>query len=105
MIPIHETAEGITFQLQVLPRSSRCALAGSHGDCLKIKITAPPLEGRANEECIRFLAATLGVKKAQLSIVRGHKSRKKTVALKGITRKDAEAVLVSCLNNDDRAGS
>jgi uncharacterized protein (TIGR00251 family) len=102
MIPIHETAEGITFQLQVLPRSSRCALAGTQGDCLKIKITAPPLEGRANEECVRFLAATLGVKNAQVSIVRGHKSRKKTVALKGMAKKDAEAVLASRLNDTAR---
>ncbi len=102
MIPIHETAEGITFQLQVLPRSSRCALAGTQGDCLKIKITAPPLEGRANEECVRFLAATLGVKKAQVNIVRGHKSRKKTVALKGMAKKDAEAVLAARLNDTPR---
>lgn len=102
MIPIHETAEGITFQLQVLPRSSRCALAGIQGDSLKIKITAPPLEGRANEECVRFLAATLGVKKAQVSIIRGHKSRKKTVALQGMTKKDAEAVLASRLSDTTR---
>jgi hypothetical protein len=96
MIPIRETAQGITFQIQVLPRSYCCALAGSMGDCLKIKITAPPLEGRANEECIRFLATALGIKKAQLSIVRGLKARKKTVAVKGLAKKDAEAALISC---------
>jgi uncharacterized protein len=95
MIPIRETTEGVTFQIHVLPRSSRCALAGTRGECLKIKITAPPLEGRANEECIRFLADALGIKKNQLSIVRGFKSRDKTVAVKGLAKRDAEAALIS----------
>ncbi|MBI4633013.1 MAG: YggU family protein [Deltaproteobacteria bacterium] len=95
MIPLLETSDGIRFQIQVVPRSSRQELVGIQGDCLKIKITSPPLEGRANEECIRFLAATLGVKKSQVSIVGGLKSRKKTVAIKGLARKNAEATLIS----------
>ncbi len=100
MIPIHETARGITFQIQVLPRSSRCAVAGIQGDCLKIKITAPPVEGKANEECIRFLAAALGIKKARISIVRGLAARKKTIAIEDMTKKDAEAVL-RCLSGQE----
>jgi uncharacterized protein len=93
MIPIRETAEGVTFQIQVLPRSSKCGVAGIQGDYLKIKITAPPLEGRANEECVRFLAAALGIKKPQVSILKGLKSRKKTIAVTGLKKKDLEAII------------
>ncbi len=97
MIPIRETAEGVVLGIQVLPRSSQCKLAGCQGDLLKIKITAPPVEGRANEECIRFLAGLLRVKKDQVQIVGGFKARKKTVAVRGLTRSDVEALLAAGL--------
>ncbi len=93
MIPIRETANGVTFQIQVLPRSSKCEVAGIQGDYLRIKITAPPLEGRANEECIRFLAAALGIKRPRVSILKGLKSRKKTIAVNGLKKKDLEAII------------
>lgn len=85
MIPFQESTEGILFQIKVLPRSSRCGTAGRHGDALKLKITAPPVEGKANEEVIRFLARCLGVKTAQINIVSGAHSQIKTVAVAGIT--------------------
>jgi len=85
MIPFQENSAGILFQIKVLPRSSRCGTAGRHGDALKIKITAPPVEGKANEEVVRFLAGLLGVKTAQVAIVSGDHSRIKTVAVTGIT--------------------
>ena len=93
MIPIKETGGNVAFLVQVLPRSSQCKLVGCQGDYLKIKITAPPVDGRANEECIRFLADVFGVKKDQVHIVGGLKAKKKTIAIKGLTRKDVEAVL------------
>ena len=93
MILIKETADGVTFQVLALPRSSKCEVVGCQGDCLKIKITAPPLEGRANEECISFLAASLGVKKARINIVSGLKSRKKTISVKGLKKKDVESII------------
>lgn len=97
MIPIKEKAGNAVFLVQVLPRSSQCKLVGFQGDFLKIKITAPPVDGRANEECIRFLADVLGVKKDQVRIVGGLKAKKKTIAIKGLTIKDVEAVLSACL--------
>lgn len=97
MIPIKEKAGNAVFLVQVLPRSSQCKLVGFQGDFLKIKITAPPVDGRANEECIRFLANVLGVKKDQVHIVGGLKAKKKTIAIKGLTIKDVEAVLSACL--------
>ncbi|PIP08613.1 MAG: YggU family protein [Syntrophobacteraceae bacterium CG23_combo_of_CG06-09_8_20_14_all_50_8] len=93
MISIKETADGVIFTIQVLPRSSKCEVVGVQGDYLKIKIIAPPVDGRANEECLRFLADVLGVKKAQVSIVGGLKSRKKTVAIRGLKKEDVGAII------------
>ncbi|MFA5183262.1 MAG: DUF167 domain-containing protein [Syntrophales bacterium] len=87
---IKEIPDGVLLKLKVLPRSSRCEIIGCHGDALKIKVTAPPLEGRANEEIIEFLAETLGIKKGQLAIVAGHKSQHKTVAITGCNGRELE---------------
>jgi uncharacterized protein (TIGR00251 family) len=97
MIPIKETAGNVVFLVQVVPRSSHCKLVGFQGDLLKIKITAPPVDGRANEECIRFLADVFGIKKDHVQIVGGLKAKKKTIAIQGLTIKDVEAVLCACL--------
>jgi uncharacterized protein (TIGR00251 family) len=97
MIPIKEKAGRVVFLVQVLPRSSQCKLVGCQGDFLKIKITAPPVDGRANEECIRFLADVLGVKKDQVQIVSGFKAKRKTIAIQGLTIKAVEEVLAACL--------
>lgn len=93
MIPVKETHDGVLFHIRVLPRSSRCELAGIQNDALKLKITAPPVEGQANEECIRFLADKLGVRKAQIQITEGRKSKNKTIVVAGITVKDVVAIL------------
>ena len=90
MIPVSETANGIVFNIRVIPRASRCELAGVQGDALKIRITAPPVEGAANKECIRFLSDMLGVKKSQIKIIAGHRSKNKKVSISGISRKDIE---------------
>ena len=56
MIPIHDTPAGATFQVKVHPRARKNAITGVVGDALKLALTAPPVEGRANEACIAFLA-------------------------------------------------
>ncbi len=89
---IKEIADGVLLKLKVLPRSSRCEIIGTHGDALKIKVTAPPVEGRANEEIVEFLAEALGIKKGQLAIVSGHKSQRKTVAITGCNRQELESL-------------
>ena len=93
MIPVGETTDGVVFNIRVIPRSSRCELAGIQGDALKLKITAPPVEGAANKECIRFLSDILGVKKSQVQIIAGHRSKNKKVSIVGICRKDIEAII------------
>ena len=88
MIPVSETVNGVVFNIRVIPRASRCEFAGVQGDALKIRITAPPVEGAANKECIKFLSDMLGVKKSQITIIAGHRSRNKKVSISGINRKD-----------------
>lgn len=93
MIPVGETADGVVFNIRVIPRSSRCEFAGVQGDALKLRITAPPVEGAANKECIRFLSGMLGVKRSQIQIIAGHRSKNKKVSVSGIHRKDIEGVV------------
>jgi uncharacterized protein (TIGR00251 family) len=83
-ISIRETSAGAVFRIRVVPRASRREIAGVQDDALKLRITAAPVEGKANEECIRLLAEVLGVKKAQVTIIAGHTSRTKTVAVEGL---------------------
>ena len=93
MLKLKETEKGVTFEIRVMPRSSRCAIYGIQDGALKIRITAPPLEGRANEECIRFLSDLLKIRKSSVEIISGGKSRKKTVFIVGFKKKDIEALL------------
>ena len=90
---IKETADGVIFHIHVVPKSAKSEVAGVQGDAVKLKINAPPSEGQANSACIKFLSEILGVRKNQVTIVSGYKSRKKTVAIEGRGRKDIEAVI------------
>jgi len=93
MIPVGESTSGVVFNIRVIPRASRCELAGIQGDALKLRITAPPVEGAANKECVRFLSDILGVKKSQITIIAGHRSKNKKVSISGINREDIEALV------------
>lgn len=84
MSPIERTAEGIRLRLQIQPRASRTAVAGLHGDSLRIRLAAPPVDGAANDELIRFLAALLGVPTRAVGITAGHAGRRKTVRVEGV---------------------
>lgn len=92
--PVAESEGGVTIAVHVIPRSSRNEIAGVQGDAVKIKLTAPPVEGAANAALIAFLAGRLGVRKSAVSIVRGQASRAKTVRVEGVTRKQAEKLIV-----------
>jgi uncharacterized protein (TIGR00251 family) len=76
-----KTATGFTFQVYVQPRSSVNAITGSHDQALKIKLTAPPVGGAANKQCIRLLAKKLGLPKSALKIVSGQASRRKRISI------------------------
>jgi hypothetical protein len=95
MLQISTTAKGIIFSILVAPRSSRNEVVGVVEGALKLKITAPPLEGKANAECVRYLSQLLHVPKVQVAITGGHKSRKKTVCITGVKAEAIEALAPS----------
>jgi uncharacterized protein len=71
--------DGVTIQIQAQPGAKRTEVAGLYGDCLKLRLASPPVDGKANECLIEFLAERLGVKRAQIKITRGLSSRRKSV--------------------------
>jgi len=71
----------LILQVQVQPRASREAVAGVIGDHLKIRLTAPPVEGRANTDLIALLAKLFGVPKSQITLLRGETSRRKQLRI------------------------
>ena len=78
MIPaITERDGGFLLQVHVQPRASRSEIAGLHGDAIKVRLRAPPVDGAANEELIRFLAELLDVRRDAVSLVSGATSRSK----------------------------
>jgi len=85
VIGVHEASEGVTFTVKVQPRARRNAVIGALGDDLKISLTAPPLDGRANEACIEFFSQALRVPKSAVAIVSGQTNRRKLVRVTGIT--------------------
>ena len=78
-----------TLSVRVVPRSSREGVAGYEGGVVRIRLNAPPVEGRANEALLRFLAKALGVSRAQVSLVSGETGRNKIVRIAGISRAEA----------------
>ena len=77
--------EDIYIKVHANPKSSKNQIVGWKEDVLYIKITAPPVEGAANESIVKFLAKELGVKKNQVSLERGDKSREKRFVISGVT--------------------
>jgi uncharacterized protein (TIGR00251 family) len=76
------------FTVKVHPRARRSAVTGRLGDAWKLDLTAPPVEGKANDECLRFLAELLGVSRARVRIVTGLTSRTKVVEIEGVTEEE-----------------
>ncbi|HHX95995.1 MAG TPA: YggU family protein [Clostridia bacterium] len=84
-LPVAETSGKIKFKVRVQPRASRNEITGWHGDALKIRLTAPPVEGEANQACLRFLADFFQVNRRQVNLVSGLKSRTKTIEITDFT--------------------
>lgn len=74
--------------VQVVPRASREEVAGLSGETVRIRLTAPPVENRANEALLRFLSKSLGVPRREISIVAGGLGRRKRVRVEGLTREE-----------------
>jgi uncharacterized protein (TIGR00251 family) len=89
-LKIQEVNNAVVFSVKVVPRSSKTAIVGILGGMLKVKLSAPPEKGRANQSLIEFLADTLGVKKNAVKITSGLTSPVKTIEITGIS---AETIL------------
>ena len=79
--------------VKVHPRARRSAIAGRLGDAWKLDLAAPPVDGKANEECIRFFAQLAGVPRARVRIVTGATSRTKVVDIEGVSQEALEELL------------
>jgi uncharacterized protein (TIGR00251 family) len=76
--------------VKVHPRAKRSALAGRLGDAWKLSLAAPPVDGKANDECVRFIAELAGVPRSRVRIVKGLTSRLKVVEIEGVPQEDLE---------------
>jgi hypothetical protein len=76
--------------LRVIPGAPQSAVVGRHGDGWKLRVTAPPERGKANEATLELLAETLSVEPADLRLVAGHGARDKTVEVSGLSADEAE---------------
>ncbi|MEN6350599.1 MAG: DUF167 domain-containing protein [Syntrophomonas sp.] len=85
MLHYIEEAGGIRFEIKVQPRSSRNQIVGEHEGHLKIKLTAPPVDGEANQALIAFLSEFFKLPKKNVEIIKGETSRQKLVFIKGLT--------------------
>jgi uncharacterized protein (TIGR00251 family) len=87
----------VTFAVRVVPRSSKSSIAGTRGDALLVRLTAPPVEGAANEALVTLLAGVFDRPKRDISIVSGHASRDKRVAVSGVCADEITARLSAIL--------
>jgi len=81
--------------VKVHPRAKRSALCGRLGEAWKLALAAPPVDGKANDECIRYLAEFAGVPRSRVRIVMGLTSRLKVVEIEGVPQEDLETLLIA----------
>lgn len=94
-------ASAIRLRVRVSPGARRAAVVGRHGEAWKLRVTAPPAGGRANEAVLRLLAETLAVPRDCVALVAGHGARDKLVELTGIGRVETERRLAAAGEGTD----
>lgn len=88
MAAIHNSPAGATFAVKIHPRAKKNAITGELGDALKVALTAPPVEGKANEACIDFFAKLLSVPRSSVTIASGQNSRNKVIRISGLSAEE-----------------
>jgi uncharacterized protein len=103
-----DSPEGIVLRIHVQPGAGRSAVVGRHGDALKVRVAAPPVEGRANEASRSLVSEALGVPESDVELISGQSSRTKRFRLKGLDAEEAEKRLRVALDEaktpDGRGG-
>jgi uncharacterized protein (TIGR00251 family) len=92
-IELTNHCDGIIVAVRVQPGAKKSAIIGEHAGGLKIAVAAPPVEGKANEALVEFLREKLALKRSQVEIIRGQKSRQKHVLLRGVIPDDLVKLL------------
>jgi len=85
MATFSSSHDGVTFAIKVHPRAKKNAITGEVGDALKLSLTAPPVDGKANDACIDFFAKLLKVARSSVTIAAGQSSRNKVIRVAGLT--------------------
>ena len=98
MIPVHETPTGVSFAIKIHPRAKKSAITGELGDALKLAVAAPPIDSRANEACIEFLANLLDVPRSSVTIASGESSRRKVIRVAGLSADEVRRRLSGSLS-------
>jgi len=98
MISVQQQGDSATFSVKVHPRARRQGIAGVLGNTVKLEITAPPVEGKANEACIQFFADLLKVPQSSVTIAAGNSSRNKVIRVTGISAALVEQTLTAAVN-------
>jgi uncharacterized protein len=88
MISLQESGGMVAFAIKVHPRAKKNAITCQLGDALKVSLTGPPIDGRANDACIEFFAKLLKVPRSSVTIASGQSSRNKVIRVAGITAEE-----------------
>ena len=87
---ISESDEGVIITIHAVPRAANDAVQGLHGDALKIRLHAPPVDGKANEALVSFLSQKLNIPKSNIALKSGTNQRRKIVLIAGISKQEIE---------------
>jgi uncharacterized protein (TIGR00251 family) len=97
MIPVQEGAQGATFAVKVHPRARQNAITGTVGNAVKLALTAPPVDGKANQAVIEFFADLFDIPRSSVTIASGETSRNKMVRISGMNKWTVEERLADML--------
>jgi uncharacterized protein (TIGR00251 family) len=99
MIPIRDSPQGASFAIKVHPRAKKTAITGTFGEgadaALKVALSAPPVEGRANEALIEFFAELCGVPRSAVSVLSGAQSRNKVLRIAGRSAEEIQRAIMA----------
>jgi uncharacterized protein (TIGR00251 family) len=101
MVPVKDISGGATFAVKVHPRARKNAITGIVGDAVKLTLTAPPVDGKANQAVIEFFADLFDIPRSSVTIASGETSRSKVVRISGLNKRTVESrladMLASCI--------